>query len=446
MTHLFAADKQTVVNEVDFRNMEIGRTSQIPDRNTVETHSLDLTSANFKRDPLPTISRIRDMGPVIRTRMPFLGNVWLTTNHATTSEVLRNKETFVTNPANAGRRGIAGFRWWMPRTIRAITTNMLGKDEPDHRRLRKIVESAFLRQSIECMRARIATLAEQQLNVLEEQAARAGGQVDFVKHFARPFPLSVISELLGLPESDRKKIMTWAARFTNIKNSTDLFKAFPAIWKISRYFRQQFSECRILPRPGMISALVAAEQEEGKLDEEELLATAFLLLLAGHETTVHLIAAGLLSLLQHPVQKQQLTQDWSKIDTAINEMLRYNSTVQTTEPRYIANDTCFHGVAMSRGEVIMPFLAAANADPEQFPNPETFDISRSPNQHLAFGNGIHTCLGMRLAKAEATTAFQQFFARFPDFELAVPEGQIQWSEGVGTRSLLGLPLQLNLPV
>jgi len=386
------------------------------------------------------------MGPIIRTRMPFLGNVWLTTNHATTSEVLRNKETFVTNPVNAGRRGIAGFRWWMPKTIRAITTNMLGKDEPDHRRLRKIVEAAFLRQSIEGMQTRIATLAQQQLNKLEQQAACTGGQVDFVQHFARPFPLSVISELLGLPESDRKKIMAWAAHFTNIRNSMDLFRAFPAIWKISRYFRHQFSECRVRPRPGMISALVAAEQEEGRLDEEELLATAFLLLLAGHETTVHLIAAGLLSLLQHPIQKQQLMQDWSKIDTAIDEMLRYNSTVQTTEPRYIANDTCFHGVAMARGEVIMPFLAAANADPQQFPNPETFDISRSPNQHLAFGNGIHTCLGMRLAKAEATTAFQQFFARFPDFELAVPEGQIQWSEGVGTRSLLGLPLQLNLPV
>ena len=149
----------------------------------------------------------------------------------------------------------------------------------------------------------------------------------------------------------------------------------------------------------MITDLVSAEQQGDQLDKEELLATAFLLLLAGHETTVHLIAVGIMTLLSHPMQKEQLVQDWSLVGTAIDEMLRYNSTVQTTEPRYVVNDTNFHGINLRRGDTVMPFLAAANADPTQFENPEHFDINRSPNQHLAFGSGIHTCLGLRLAKA-----------------------------------------------
>ena len=141
--------------------------------------------------------------------------------------------------------------------------------------------------------------------------------------------------------------------------------------------------------------------------------------------------------------KAALTQDWSKLGTAIDEMLRFNSTVQTTEPRYVASDTNFHGIQLKRGDTVLPFLAAANADPLQFENPEKFDINRSPNQHLAFGSGIHTCLGLRLAKAEASTAFQLIFTRFPELELAVPTSDVAWSEGVGTRSIMNLPIRLR---
>ena len=131
------------------------------------------------------------------------------------------------------------------------------------------------------------------------------------------------------------------------------------------------------------------------------------------------------------------------IGTAIDEMLRYNCTVQTTEPRYVANDMDFHGNHLRRGDTVMPFLAAANADPTQFEHPELFDINRSPNQHLAFGSGIHTCLGLRLAKAEASTALQQIFTRFPDMELVVPVTDVAWSEGIGTRSILNLPIRIK---
>ena len=406
-------------------------------------HSFDLTSADFKRDPFPTLRVMSQLSPIVRTKMPFLGNVWVTTTYASTSEVLRHKETFVTNPRNAGLRGMAGFRWWMPTTLRAITSNMLGKDEPDHRRLRKIVETAFLGQSIQSMQTNISQIATTQLNTLERQAKETNGQVDLIKYFARPFPLAVICELLGLPEEDRHRILRWGVRFTNIKNSLDLVRAFPAIWKISRYFRKQFEHCKNHTSEGMISDLVRTEQYGNELNEEELLATVFLLLLAGHETTVHLIAAGTLALLRHPTQKKQLVQDWSRTGTAIDEMLRYNCTVQTTEPRYVANDMDFHGNHLRRGDTVMPFLAAANADPMQFEHPELFDLNRRPNQHLAFGSGIHTCLGLRLAKAEASTALQQIFTRFPDIELAVPVTNIAWGEGVGTRSILGLPIRIR---
>lgn len=386
---------------------------------------------------------MRQVSPIVRTKMPFVGNVWVTTTYASTSEVLRSKEIFVTNPRNAGRRGMAGFRWWMPSTLRAITSNMLGKDEPDHRRLRKIVETAFLGQSIQSMQTKISHLATTQLNTLERQDIESNGQVDLIKYFSRPFPLAVICELLGLPEQDRHKILRWGVRFTNIKNSVDLFRAFPAIWKISHYFREQFEHSKNQTSEGMISDLVSAEQHGNQLTEEELLATAFLLLLAGHETTVHLITAGILTLLTHPTQKEQLVQDWSRSGTAIDELLRYNSTVQTTEPRYVATDMEFHGIHLRRGDTVMPFLAAANADPMQFEHPETFDINRSPNQHLAFGSGIHTCLGLRLAKAEASTALQQIFTRFPEIELAVPATEVAWGKGVGTRSILSLPIRIR---
>ncbi len=407
--------------------------------------SLDLTSAKFKSDPFPTFAKMREIGPLIRTKQPLVGDVWVTSTYEAATLILRDKATFVVQPSNAGRKSMAGLQWWMPRSLRALANNMLGKDEPDHRRLRQLVESAFMRQSIDAMKPRLEELAERQLDVLEQQANRNGGRVDFMEHFARPFPLAVISELLGLPEEDRSKFLRWGSSFTSAGSAFGFMRAIPAIWKITAYFRRQFEVCRREPRPGMLSALVAEEQEGSRLNEQELLATAFLLLLAGHETTVHLLTIGLLSLLQHPDQKLKLLSDWSKADSAVDEMLRYNSTVQMTKPRYASKDVELYGQTIRRGEFVMPMLAAANCDPAQFPNPETFDVDRSPNAHIAFGTGMHVCLGLKLARAEGAIAFEKLFTRFPELDLTQPSNELQWSERIGTRAVHEFPLRLGKP-
>ncbi|WP_169314873.1 cytochrome P450 family protein [Rubinisphaera brasiliensis] len=370
----------------------------------------------------------------------------MTTTYEATTNVLRDQENFVVEPRNAGRKTIAGFRWWMPRTIKALTSNMLGKDEPDHRRLRRLVESAFVKQSVEEMRPRIASLAEQQLDIMEAQAERNGGRVDFMEHFARPFPLSIIAELLGISDEDRDKFGRWASAFTSVNKASDFVKMIPAIWKINRFLRSQFEQCRKQPRPGMISALVEAEHDGQSLNEEELLAMVFLLLFAGHETTVHLLDIGLFTLLQHPDQKAELLADRSKADAAVDEILRHGSSIQMTKPRYAAHDITLYGQPIKQGEIVVPLLAAANSDPAKFENPEVFDINRSPNPHVAFGTGIHVCLGLKLAKAEVGIALEKLFTRFPDLRLSVPAEEIPWSERIGHRAMKGLPVRLTTQV
>jgi cytochrome P450 len=210
-----------------------------------------------------------------------------------------------------------------------------------------------------------------------------------------------------------------------------------------RYLKDIFAECRKHPQPGMISALVEAEQDGHKLSEDELLAMVFLLLLAGHETTVHLISGGVLALLEHDEQRARLTADWSHIGSTVDEVMRYVSPVQMTKPRYARRDLELHGQKIARGEYAIALLASANCDPAEFTEPETFDILRRPNHHVGFGGGIHICLGLKLAKAEAAIAYERLWMRFPELALAVPSDQLRWVERIGMSALRELPLQLH---
>jgi cytochrome P450 len=404
-------------------------------------NKIDINSAAFKGNPFPTLARLREQGPVIRAKLPLVGECWLTTTYEATNAVLLDKPTFVNDPRHAGRKSYAGMQWWMPKSLRALTSNMLGKDEPDHRRLRSLVEAAFVKRSIDELRPRIEDLVDRQL-VLLEAAALSSGPVDFIEHFARPLPLAVICELLGLRAEDREKFTRWCC-FTSVSSVFDFLRALGGIGKLQRYLKRQFELCREKPRPGMISALVAAEQQGERLSEEELLAAAFVLLVAGHETTVHLLACGLIALSQHPDQKAELTADWSKVATAVDEILRYTTPVQMTKPRYASRDVELFGQAIHRGEFCLPLLAAANCDPAEFPDPERFDITRHPNRHLSFGTGIHTCLGLKLAKAEAEIALEALYSRFADLELPVAADQLAWTRRLGLRSLRSLPVRLR---
>jgi len=293
----------------------------------------EFTSQEFMRNPHPEYARLRELGPVFKTNIPLIGETWTTTTYEATTKVLRDKDDFCVDPANAGKKGRAGLKWWMPKMLTAMADNMLGKDEPDHRRLRRLVEGAFMQQSIDEMRPRLKVLVEQQLDILEQAAAKEG-VVDFQKHFARPFPVNVISELLGLPEEDRPMISRMSEGMTNVNSAFGIMGFIPTLWRMTRYIRKQIEACRKNPRPGMLSDLVRVEAEGDKLNKTELLAATLLLFLAGHETTVHLLDGAVVSLLQNPEAKKELMGDWSLGYSAVGEVLRHFSSIYTTKPPY----------------------------------------------------------------------------------------------------------------
>lgn len=401
-------------------------------------HSFDITSPSYYSDPFPTLARIREAGPLVRTRFPILGKVWLVSHYEAVDAVLRDHQRFVRDARTVGKSWISDLQAMLGKLVPAAAENMLAKDEPDHRRLRGLIDAAFQRRQVEHMRSRIEQLADQ---ILDESmsAAAASSTFDFL-YFARQFPLAVICELMGLPDQDRPRFTSWANGFSNISSLMGLMKLFPRMFKIHRYFREQFRSCRRQPRDGLLSLLVQAEQDGETLNERELSAMAFLLLFAGHHTTTHFLSTGLLALLDHPQQKQRLIADWSIAESAVNELLRFNSPVQVTKLRIVKQDMTYYGQSLRRGEYLVPFLAAANSDPAQFPNPQSLDLTRSPNPHLGFGTGIHVCVGMKLAVMEAEVAFEKLFSRAPDIRLAVPREQVQWNKQPGLRALKSLPV------
>lgn len=402
--------------------------------------AIDLCSQAFKQDPFPTLAQMREAGPVVRVPFKIFGKVWMATTFDAVNDLLRDHQRFVQSPATAGNRWMTALMRWLPRAMRPMTTNMLLRDEPDHRRLRSLVEQAFLRQSVEALRPRLEALADEALERLEEQAARAPGGVDLVAGFALPFPLAVICELLGLPPEDRPKFSRWAAGIGTSSSLIGILLGLRGLGKLIRYVREEIARQSRHPRDGLLAALIQAEEAGDRLSEDELVAMVFLLLAAGHHTTLHQIAGSVLLLLDHPQQHRELTADWGIVDTAVQELLRYLSFAQVSKPRYAREDTEFYGQTIRRGQMIFACLAAANADPQRFDNPEQLDLRRQPNRHLAFGTGIHVCLGARLASVETEIALQRLFTRFPTLELAVPRSQILYTTHPGTRGLAALPV------
>jgi cytochrome P450 len=398
----------------------------------------DLTSAASKRDPLPTWAAMRAAGPVVRNKVPFFGDVWMTTTHASTLAMVKDNDLFVQESRHAGRTGIAGMSWWMPKALGLMADNMLLKDEPDHRRLRKLVERAFQRRDILAMRGDVDAVADRILDEIEGAEA-----VDLSEQFSRRLPLEVICELLGLPQPDRPLFSKWARAAMAVKGPVSLYMATHGLEKMLDYLRGQIEICRRSPRDGLITELVRAEEDGDKLSEDELVSMVFLLLLAGFETTTHLITGAIIALEQNPEQKAWLLADPdARMERAVEELARYASPVQSTKARYVAHDAEFFGQSMKRGETIMALVGAANADPAVFDHPEELRLDRLPNPHLVFSSGIHFCLGLQLARVETQSALTRLYARFPDLRIPPPD-QIAWVERIGLRGVKALPVRLD---
>jgi cytochrome P450 len=393
----------------------------------------DFGTQAFFRNPAAEIEKLRAAGPVVEVEFPMVGKVWTTTTQDLTDRVLKDSETFT---IRSGEGGVAGLQWWMPRIMRTLTNHMLSKDEPDHKRLRDIVDEAFRRRAIVDMEPRILVLADE----LAGELFAEGRPADLVDRYARKLPLSVICELLGLPLADRAKFSSWASGFTRFTGTVGLMMLIPNILAMQRYLERRLEDVRKHGGKGLIAELVRVEKDGGQISRNELVAMVFLLLLAGHETTTHLISGSVYELLKNPGLRDWLEQDWSRANLAVEEFLRFVSPVQFTKPRFVRKDVEFGGVRLKEGEMIMPMLAAANLDPKANPHADKLDLARRPNRHLAFGTGIHFCLGHQLARIEGACALKALFARWPKLQLAVDESQIRWRRRPGLRAIEHLPV------
>ncbi len=393
----------------------------------------DFTSQEYFRDPVTEIEKLRAAGPVVKVRFPLVGTVWTTTAQDLANQVLRDSQTFTLRKDDGD---VVGLQWWMPKIVHTISNNMLSADEPDHTRLRGIVEEAFRRQAVLEMEPRILALASELAGDLFVEGIPA----DLVDRYARKLPLSVICELLGLPLADRPKFVAWASGFTRFTGALSLLSAIPNISAMKRYFEARLDAARDSGGAGLIAELVRVEKEGGRISRNEMVAMLFLLLLAGHETTTNLISGSVRELLRNPRLRDWLEEDWSRADLAVEEFLRFVSPVQFTKPRFVRKDVELGGVRLKKGEEIMPMLAAANFDPQANERPEKLDLERRPNRHVAFGAGIHFCLGHQLARIEGKCALRALFVRWPKLELAIEDSRIRWRRRAGLRAIEHLPV------
>ena len=398
------------------------------------TVGIDFTSQDYLRDPATAIERLRTSGPVVKVRFPIIGGTWIATTQEAAERILKNSRTFTIR--NDGGE-TAGLRWWMPGIFRTLASNMLTADEPHHTRLRSIVDEAFRRRAILDMEPRILAIADE----LAAELFADGSPADLVARYARRLPLAVICELLGLPAADRPKFMAWADNITGIRSTIGLFwRMMLGIARIKRYLEAYLETGRASGGEGLIVDLIRVEKEGDRLSREEMVAMVFLLLFAGHETTTHLISGSVFELLRNRGLRDWLAADWSRADQAVEEFLRFISPVQFSKPRFVRKDTELCGVSLRAGDKIMVMLSAANLDPAANENPARLDLERRPNRHIAFGTGIHFCLGHQLARIEGRCALMALFKRWPNLALAVEPSQIRWRRQPGLRAIEKLPV------
>ncbi|MBT2418843.1 cytochrome P450 [Streptomyces sp. ISL-22] len=378
----------------------------------------------FRENPHPVYTRLRERGPVHRVRLPdWQSEVWLVVGHEEARAALADQR-LSKDGAKIGLKSL---------DEELIGKNLLVADPPQHTRLRGLISRAFTMRRVEELRPRVQRITD---DLLDEMLPR--GRADLVESLAYPLPLTVICELLGVPEMDRvefRKMSTEAVAPTSPGSEVDAFVALGA------YFTDLIEDKRCAgPSGDLLSDLIRTTAEDGdRLSPDELRGMAFILLIAGHETTVNLITSGVHALLTHPGQLAALRADMTLLDGAVEEMLRYEGPVETATFRYAAEPLEIAGVPIEQGEPVMVGLAAANRDASRYAVPDTFDIRRDTRGHVAFGHGIHYCLGAPLARLEARTAIRSLLERAPGLALDGPPGE--WLPGVLIRGMRSLPVR-----
>ncbi len=394
-----------------------------------------LTDPAFLDDPSTLLAQMRADGPLVQVKVPVLGAIWMTTTDAGARTLLKSPEVFRRDPEPITGRSLAQRFWWMPRSVSPLLNTMIAKDDPEHARLRRLVDQAFARTAIDDLRPQIEGLADTLLDALPQS-----GPVDIVAHYTRALPFLTICTLLGVPPSAHARLLSRIAPLSHVTNPIRAIYALLRLRSVQDDFRAMFATARTTPAPGLISAPVHAETGGAGLSEDELLATVMLLFLAGHETTVHLINNAIVAMAQDSALLAHFKAYPDQRGLMIEEFLRSYSPVMMTKPMFVAHDTDILGAPLKKGDTVAAFLLAANHDPTRFDNPEEMRPTRRPNAHLGFGFGPHVCLGMQLARLEAVVALDRLFARAPDLSLSAPT---RWLKRPGIRAPAGLSVDVS---
>lgn len=403
---------------------------------------LDFARSGFLRDPYPTYRALREAGPLHRVENGPM-RFWVVTRHADVLALLRDPRVTVDRlpPEVTGAAAAPvdpATLNPLARTLRTLSRVMLFRDPPDHTRLRGLANKAFTPRMVESLRPRIAALVEELLAPLE-----AGARFDVVHELAEPLPIRVIAELLGLPASDRKQLKAWSDDLAVLLDGSialqHVGRGLQSAIAVLEYLRGHLDERRRKPREDLLSAMLAAHERDENLTEDEVLATALLVMGAGHETTTNLIGNAVLALLRNPGELARLRAEPALLPSAVEEFLRYDAPVQGTG-RATREPIELHGTTIAaRQEIVLP-IGCANRDPGVFPDPDRLDVARGDTRHVSFGHGIHFCLGAGLARLEAQLAIGGLLARAPGLAPAVDDADLVWRPGWLLRGLTALPV------
>ena len=374
-------------------------------------------------------ARFRDGSPVRKITLASGATGWLVTGYQEVRQVLAD-------PRLSGRTGAVGDRRGLSDDVRlGMNTHMLNLDPPDHTRLRRMVSAAFTGRRIAQLRPRIEQITNQLLDAMEGL-----DEVDVIETLALPLPIRVLTELLGVPEDDAGTFHGWTEILTT--SSLPVGQLDAAAAEMLRYVRVLLEEKRRAPGADLLSALVAVRDGDDRLTGHELTSMVFLLLIAGHETTVDLIGNAVLALLTNPAQLNALRADTTRMAAAVEEFLRYESPVHAAL-RYSREEMQLADTIIPAGSVVIVSLLAANRDPARFAASDQLELTRDDNPQLAFGHGIHHCLGAPLARLEGGIAISSLLARFPQLRAAVPADALRWRVSMVMHGLEALPVRLR---
>ena len=394
---------------------------------------ISLSSPEFIANKWAIFERLREEQPISKIKVSVLTLYGI--SRFDDCDMLLNDPRLVRNRTTATGGG-SRLPFPIPKSVSVLMESMIQEDDPNHRRLRELVRKAFQPQAIKTLEERIEGYSDELLDGLDKNSG-----FELQNDYARHIPERMIADMVGIGHDQMPQFRSLMGSLSEGFSGLRILRTFILdMPKHLRFVREIVREKKTNPGEDILTHLIFAEEDGDRLSEDEVVAMVFLLVIAGFETTVHLITNGVHTLLQHPDQLEILRADPSLWASAVEEILRHRGPVQGTKPGWATEDIELHGVTIPKGKPIMPLLGAANHDPRKFDNPLSFDVMRSPNHHLGFSHGIHYCLGAHLARAEARIGLRKLFERFPNLDFAVDPNELELQNLPGWHRYKQMPL------